>query len=339
MSLSLSLFYTTIHTLLSSHIKQARDHVLVSIKDIYEKTLREANRPTKELKDWEAAARMTASVCHQQKKSIQSNAANLQRRLEREYLEAKRRIEEAEEKRLGVVLGEELEALRQWQELNRVRTYLRRVRSQLSAVEFIEVASRASDMMCRMLNRFRSEGGDSGIVVRENEEILTLIGGRWKVVGTPTSSFESVNDFDHIVETQENASTAAPSRMREEESNQDMITMMSKANLAVPDVCRNAKHVARNLKDGFLMKQSECSCSGLWRYFVLKNMERAYNKHLLDSKCYVRKVRVTLDVEKFDVRYPGHENWSDRDEEKKSDEGMSFWENALVDMRESCSSK
>ena len=167
----------------------------MSIKDIYEKTLREANRPTKELKRWEAAARMTASVCHQQKKSIQSNAANLQRRLHREYLEAKRRIEEAEEKRLGIVLGEELEALRQWQELNRVRTYLRRVRSQLSAVEFIETASRTSSMMSRMLNRFRSEGGDSGIVVRENEEKLKLIGGRWRVVG---SSFENDGGFVEV---------------------------------------------------------------------------------------------------------------------------------------------
>ena len=43
-------------------------------------------------------------------------------------------------------------------------------------------------MMSRMLNRFRSEGGDSGIVVRENEEKLKLIGGRWRVVG---SSFEN----------------------------------------------------------------------------------------------------------------------------------------------------
>ena len=50
----------------------------------------------------------------------------------------------------------------------------------------------------------------------------------------------------------------------------------------------------------------------------------------------MRKVRVTLDVEKVDVRFP---SWSeskiDTDEkEKKSEENeMSFWESALVDIR------
>ena len=128
-------------------------------------------------------------------------------------------------------------------------------------------------------------------------------------------------------------STAQTRRMRGEEDH-DMMMMVSKPALAVPDVCRNARHVARNLKEGFEMKQSECSCSGLWRYYVLKNTERAC-KRRVDSKCYVRKVRVTLDVEKVDVRFP---SWSeskiDTDEkEKKSEENeMSFWESALVDI-------
>ena len=82
------------------------------------------------------------------------------------------------------------------------------------------------------------------------------------------------------------------------------------------------------------MKQSECSCSGLWRYYVLKNTERAC-KRRVESKCYVRKVRVTLDVEKLDVRFPSwSESKMDNDvEEKKSENEISFWESALVDIR------
>ena len=68
--------------------------------------------------------------------------------------------------------------------------------------------------------------------------------------------------------------------------------MVSKPALAVPDVCSNARHVAQ-LEEGFEMKQSECSCSGLWRYYVLKNTERAC-KRRVESKCFVRKVKINI---------------------------------------------
>ena len=304
---------------------------------MYEKTLKQVNQPTDELKRWEAAARMTASVCHQQKKTIQSNAANLQQRLEREYLRAKRRIEEAEEKRLGIVLGEELEALRQWQELNRVRMYLRSVRSQLSAVEFIDAASRASAMMSRMLKRFRSEGSKSGIVVRENEEKLRLIGGKWRVLGA--SSLKDEKDFDDDDDDDVDHNRNTQERNEKEEVEDEDENYILKPALAVPDVCRNARHVARNLKEGFVLKQnSECSCLGLWRYYVLRNTERSC-KRRFHSKCYLRKARIMLNEDKVVVKFPGdllvkknNQDVETKKNENTTKEQEQLWGSALEEM-------
>ena len=283
---------------------------------------------------------MTASVCHQQKKTIQSNAASLQRRLHKEYLETKRRIQEAEEKRLGIVLGEELEALRQWQELNRVRIYLRRVRSQLSAVEFIDMASRTSEMMSRMLKQFRMEKG-SEVVVRENEEKLRLIGGSWKVVGEDyEGGAEDSVDHDHDHDDDDNNVVLALEKRDDEEIAAIQYTSSSSSSssshvVAVPDVCRNVKHTVQNQIELNETKLdfAKCSCSGLWRYYVLRNTEGSCKRMYENMKCRLRKARITIDLEKIPVEFPCNNDTKmsitdDDDDEDDSDE-LKFWKSSM----------